>query len=143
MEEPVALNGTRTLRRDFRQWLIYDEPSVGAVVRALEVVALGMVGRRFAQHQNISVRALGNVMARLAEARLRCALGLVKDVGTTPERRLAMEWAMQVAEWANNGGVEPVGALDELHAAVFHLDSRLNSAGLAGPGWIRDLGRGD
>lgn len=132
-----------TLRKDYRQWLIYDEPSVGATVRALEVVALGMVGRRFAQHENISVRALGNVMTRIAEARLRCALGMVKDVETTPERRVAMEWALQVSEWANNGGPEPTVALDELHAAVFHLDSRLNGAGLAGPGWIRDLARGD
>lgn len=132
-----------TLRKDPRGWLIYERGPVEATVRALEVAALGIVGRRLASHPNLSVRAIGNVMAKLAAGRLRCGLGLVPGVPTTEDRRLALQWAMKVTGWALDGGEAPLSELDELHGVVFHLDSRLNSAGLSGPGWERDLGRGD
>lgn len=136
----------QALRHDPRQWLIHQRGPVEAVVRALEVMALGMAGRQLAKHPHQSVRAVGNLMLRLASARAGCALGLSKGVDTSEDRRTAMQWAVQVSNWAMSPDPRtepPVQALDELHAAAFQLDSRLNSAGLSGPGWVRDLGRGD
>lgn len=132
-----------TLRHDPRSWLIYQRGPVEATVRALETMALGMAGRTLAKHPTTAVRAVGNLMLRLAESRVRISLGLVKGQETTEDRRTATQWTIQVSNWAMAGGPEPTQALDELHAAAVHLDSRLNSAGLTGPGWERDLGRGD
>lgn len=132
-----------TLRTDPRQWLIYERGPVEATVRALETMALGIVGRTLAKHSSLPVRGIGNLMMRLAESRVRCSLGLVPGVETTDDRATATRWAIAVSNFALGDGPEPVQELDELHAAVVHLDSRLQSAGLTGPGWIRDLGRGD
>jgi hypothetical protein len=100
-------------------------------------MALAMVGRRLTNHHHISVRAVGTVMQRLAAARTR------HHLAGTDDQRTSLQHVIAVANWAIDGGPEPTVALDEVHAAVFHLDSRLVSAGMSGPGWERDLGRGD
>ena len=139
----MAISNGNRLRSDVRQWLIYERGPVEAVIRALEVVTLGMVGRRWANHPTLQVRAIGNVMLRLADTRLRAGLGMVDGCPTTLDRRTALQWALKIADHVEGNSPEPVEELDEFHAAVFHLDSRLSGAGISGPGWIRETGRGD
>jgi hypothetical protein len=132
-----------SLRTDFRQWLIYDEPTTGAVVRALEVMALGMAGRTLSRHRTQSVRALGTIMMRLADARTKVMLGTVKNWETNDEAEQAIKAVMTTGEWIGSGSdIAPI-ELDELHATVFHLDHRLNTAGVTGKSWVSGLGRGD
>lgn len=132
------------MRRDRSSWSIYHRGPVEAVVRALETAALGMAGRSLSKHGHQPVRAIGHLMLRLSDARTRAALGLVKGAETTEDREEAMRWVIDITRWAADPRTpEPTEALDEFHAAAFHLDSRLNAAGLAGDGWERNLGRGD
>jgi len=129
------------VRTDRRQWLIYDRLGVTATVRALEVLALGIVGRSFESHPVMAVRALGNAMSKIADARTRHMLGLIKGEDTTDQARAAVETIVQLSGWLAGERPEPEG-LDDLYGAVFWFDSRLNGAGLSGSGWLRDLGTG-
>jgi len=132
------------MRTDSRQWIIDDEPTVAAVVRALETLSLGIVGKSLASHRRVELRAVGNVMMRLAAARMRANLGAVPGYVPTQQQTATFEALSQVASWIQDETAEPpVAALDQFHAAVVHLDTRLTSAGLSGAGWVRELGRGD
>ena len=125
------------------QWLVHDKKAVAATVRALEVFALGWVGHMLEQHPVIQMRALGNVMSKIAKARTRHMLGQLPHTPATDEATAAMRSMVQVAGWLTGQKEQPVAALDQLHAAVFYFDSRLNGAGVAGAGWLRELARGD
>ena len=132
------------MRTDPRQWIIDDRPTVAAAVRALETLALGIVGKSLARNRRIEVRAIGNVMMRLSAARMRANLGAVNGYQPSDEQQATFRALSQVAVWLQDQTAEPpVAALDQFHAAVVHLDSRLQSAGLSGAGWVRELGRGD
>jgi NADPH-dependent ferric siderophore reductase len=130
------------LRADDGQWLIEDEAAIGATVRALETFALGAIGQLWERHDDESVRALGNVMSRIGDARTRHMLGNLKQE-TTPEAAAAMRFIIQVAGWMVGERDRPVAALDQLHAAAFAFDRDAASAGISGPGWLRELLRGD
>ncbi len=126
-----------SLRVDIRSWLIYDEESVGAVFRALETAALAGMGHRLASHEAIEVRAVGNVMKRIAATRIRTAK---KEGGVRWE---AMEKMTKLMMYAFGQAPPNAEALDELHATVFRIDQRLNSSGSVGPGVHREGVRGD
>jgi len=126
-----------SLRTDIRSWLIYDEDSIGAVFRALETAALAGTGHRLASHEAIEVRAVGNVMKRIAATRIRTAK---KEGGVRWE---AMEKMTKLMMYAFGQAPPNAEALDELHATVFRIDQRLNSSGSVGPGVHREGVRGD
>ncbi len=128
------------LRHDPRQWLIYGEGETTAVARALEVLALGIVGRSLAQSPVVQVRAMGNFMMRWSDTRLRYMLGMLGDV--SDEQRAAGEALIQISGFLSGATNEPTEALDEFHAAVFSLDSKLKEMGIKGDGWMRELARG-
>ena len=132
------------LRKDGRSWLIYDNDSVEAAVRALETISLGMVGQLFRAHPDPALRGIANSMLKVGLARVEAALGMVKDVETTDELREAVRCAQAVLDYmAGNRNDYPVAEADQLYAALFHLDSRLNGMGLSGPGILRRLARGE
>lgn len=135
------------LRKDARQWLIYDDASVEAGVRALEQMSLGVVGRHYAAHPDQAMRGIANAMLKLSKARMEAGLGLIRGVGTTDELLEATRCATAVFDWLGSDPKDetpyPVAEADQLYALLFHLDSRLNGAGLSGPGIKRKLARGD
>lgn len=126
-----------SLRKDIRSWLIYDEESTGSVFRALEAAALAGMGHRLASHEAIEVRAVGNVMKRIAVTRIRTAR---REGGVRWE---AMEKMTKVMMYAFGQAPPNAEALDEIHATVFRIDQKLNSAGSVGPGVERADVRGD
>lgn len=129
------------LRTDERQWLIYQEPSVVSAVRAVELVCMLLVGPGLAAHPEIEMRALGNAVERIADARLRYMLGLIKKSQPSDEERVAGRHAATIYAWLN-GGSKPEQASDELWAAVYYLDSYVKGAGIEGAGWQRELVKG-
>lgn len=127
-----------TLRHDMKQWLIYDEGSVTSVVRALEASSMGWWGAMLERHPDLKVTAIGVALQRLADLRIATMISEGGDSET------AVNHAARIALWLSTPGLEePTDALDEFHAALFWLDSRLSGAGTQGPGWFRQLGRGD
>lgn len=131
------MNGLRT---DERQWLIYDDESLGAVMRGLEAWSLAVAGNLLKADQTDELRGMGNFMDRVAGARL----SEMKANGGAQE--VVADWMLLISKYA--AGKTPLTpdiqrALDELHAAVYRLDSRANGAGLTGPGVHRLAVRGD
>lgn len=124
------------LRTDSRQWLIYDDDTLGAVVRMSEAACLSIVGQRLARHPDIELRALGNLWMRMGEQR---TMSHILDDSQLGEAARAMTEAMR---YAFNGGPKPA-VLDELHAAAYRIDDKATGAGVVGPGVVRELVRGD
>ena len=125
------------LRSDFRQWLIYDDESLGAVARALEVAALAMAGQTLLRRPEGPIRLLGRFMVRVASARTE---EMLRSDGA---QRVAIEHTSKVFNWLAGKAPFPADELDELHAAAFRLDARAQAAGVRGPGTIREAIRGD
>jgi hypothetical protein len=134
------------LRKDARQWLIYDDASIEAGVRSLEMVSLGIVGANYQNHPDQAMRGISNAMLKLSKARLEAGYGLIKGVETSDELLEATRCAFRVFEYLGDKTGEipyPVAEADQLYALLFYLDSRLNGAGISGPGIKRKLARGD
>ena len=121
-----------TLRQDERQWLIHQEDSVVPAVRALEVFAMLIAGPVLAKHPEQSMRALGNMMMRLGEHREEFMLANDDIAG----KHVAAILGSLV------GAVNADEAKDELHAAMFWLDSTLKQAGIKSGNWVADTALG-
>jgi hypothetical protein len=130
-----------SLRADKRQWVIYQEPSVAAAVRAVEVLCMMLAGAGLANHEAIELRAIGNSAERMADARLRFMLGLIKDNEPTDEERQAGEHLVLVYDWIK-GGAKPDQATDELWAALYWLDEQAMAGGVSGDGFVREIVKG-
>lgn len=133
------MNGLRT---DERQWLIYDDEALGAVMRGLEAFALHAAGGPLTRHPHQAIRAIGYFMQRVSSARVE---EMRRNDGA---QRVVVEHLEQIFQWLGRQqrGLltpDPTQALDELYAAVFRLDSRAQSAGVVGPGVHRVAVRGD
>ena len=132
---------TGGLRSDDRQWLIYDDEALGAVMRGLEAWALAVCGNMLENHHHDPLRGIGSFMKKVANQRLV----LMKRTGGAQEA--TADWVLLISKWAADktpwtSDVER--ALDEFHAAVYRLDSRVNGAGVVAPvGVHRQAVRGD
>lgn len=129
-----------TLRTDERSWLIYDDESIGAVVRMLEAYALSVTGQKMMRHPEIEIRAVGNMMLRLGETRGAECLqeGGAKGVAAQHMALLGAHLAGIV-----HNEIQCRKALTELHAVVFRLDQKARTTGTKGPGSFRRALRGD
>lgn len=130
------------LRTDERQWLIYDEETLGAVMRGLEALALHIAGGPLSRHPLQPVRAIGHFMRRVGEARFA---EMHKNDGA---QRVVASHLQTIFTWLGRqqrglATPPPTEALDEIYAAVFRLDSRAQSAGVVGSGVHRSAVRGD
>lgn len=123
-----------TLRQDERQWLIYQEDSVVSAVRALEVFAMLVAGPMLANHPELPMRALGNMMIRLGTAREESMLTHAEY--ETAGRHIAAILGSLM------GVTNADQAKDELHAALFWLDSTLKKAGIKTESWLADVALG-
>lgn len=126
-----------TLRQDEAQWLIYQEDSVVPAVRAVEVLAMMIAGPVLAAHPEISMRALGNVMLRFGEHRSLHMLNSGNDL----ERTAGEHLAVILGELA--GATRADDARDELHAAMYWLDSTLKNAGIGTGSWMAQAALGE
>lgn len=138
------MNGQRYgLRTDERQWLIYDDETLGAVMRGLEAIALSIVGRSLQRNRVEAVRAIGHFMGRVADARFA---EMERNDGA---QQVAARHLRTIFGWLSRQqatGLDlpaPQAELDQVYASVFRLDSRAQSAGVVGPGVHRQAVRGD
>lgn len=139
------MNGYSTtgLRSDARQWLIYQDEALGALMRGVEAYALHICGGPLTRHRHIAVRMIGTLMRRVASHRIE---EMKRNDGA---QRVVIGHLEKIFTWIGSeqpGKVarpEPTGALDEIYAAAFRLDSRARSAGVSGPGVHRQAVRGD
>lgn len=130
------------LRSDSRQWLIYDDETMGALMRGLEAYALHIVGGPMTRHQNIAVRGIGTLMRRTAAHRIE---EMKRNDGA---QRVMISHLEKVFDWlgkTQSGLALPTpDELDEVYAVAFNLDSRAQSAGVGTPlGTHRVAVRGD
>lgn len=129
-----------TLRQDESQWLIYQEDSVVPAVRALEVLAMLVAGPVLANHPEFSMRALGNMMIRLGAHRETYMLGKGEGNPTDPEVVAGRHLAVILGEMAGIANAEI--PRDELHAAMYWLDSTLKQAGINTETWLAQVALG-
>lgn len=129
-----------SLREDERSWMIYSEESVGAVVRMMEAYALSVTGQKLRRHPDQKIRAMGEMMIRTGEHR---GWEAVNAGGVREEAANAFALLGAHVSALPHDEVRCAKALDELHATVFRLDQKIQSAGSKGPGALRQLVRGD
>lgn len=122
--------------------MIYQEDSVVAAVRAVELISMLTAGPALARSDDEDLKALGNAIERIADARLRYMLGLIEKVQPSELERTAGEHASLIYAWLADHP-KPEHATDELRAAVHWLDSQVMAGGIEGPGWDRELVRGE
>lgn len=133
-----------TLRTDERQWLIYGDEQIGAVIRGLEAWALMVLGtklRNKGPNRNRPLNAIGALCQKIADQRLT----EMKRNGGAQE--VAADWILIVSKWASRSDAlltpDVSTALSEMQAVATYLDSRVNGAGILGPGVHRQAVRGD
>ncbi len=134
---------TTSLRTDERQFLIYNDEAIGAVIRGLEAWGLMVLGTRLRQTGPDRIKALNGIGAfcqKVADQRLT----EMKRNGGAQE--VAADWILLISKWA--AGKTPMTpdiarALDEIYSVAFHTDSRVSGAGIVGPGIHRKAVRGD
>jgi len=132
-----------SLHTDERQGLIYGDEAIGAVVRGLEAWGLMVLGTRLRQTGPDRIKALNGIGAfcqKVADQRL---IEMKRNGGA---QEVAANWILLISKWA--AAKTPLTpdisrALDEIYWTVFHIDSRASSAGMEGPGVIRQAIRGD
>jgi len=133
----------KSLRTDLRQWLIYDDEAAYATADAIDTLAYRLAGSMLARHQDIEMRAIGNYLLRVADARERRMLGEMEGHESTEIEQAAIHHVGVILKWLGEGGDRPEESLDELHAVVFAIDSKVQSAGATGPSPMAGLVRGD
>ena len=132
-----------TLRTDERQFLIYDDEVIGAWMRGLEAWALMVFSQRLRQvgpDRNRALNGIATFAGRVANQRI---VEMKRNGGA---QEAVADWVLLISKWA--AGKSPYTpdihrALDEFHGVTTHLDSRVNGAGMQGPGVHRQAVRGD
>ncbi len=132
-----------TLNTDERQWLIYDDDSLGAVIRGLEAWGLMVLGTRLRQTGPDRIRALNGIGALCQKVANQRLVEMKRNGGA---QEVAADWILLVSKWSV--GKTPLTpdisrALSELHSVATRIDSRVNGAGVSGPGVHRQAVRGD
>ncbi len=133
------------LRTDERQFLIYDDEVLGAVVRGLEAWALMIAGTRLRENHRgpgrvKAMNAIGAFMQKIANQRV---VEMQRNGGAQEQ---VAEWIFLISKWV--AGKTPWSpdidrALNEIHGTITHNDSRVNGSGISGPGVPRIAVRGD
>lgn len=129
------------LRTDERQWLIYDEEALGAVMRGLEAFYMFIASGPLARDPDDAIRAIAHFGRRVAQSRIE---EMKKNDGAQREMAHNLEVMFKWIGMRQKGMALPrPKEVDDIYAAVFRLDSRAQSAGVVGPGVHRIAVRGD
>lgn len=132
-----------SLNTDERQWLIYDDEVLGAYMRGLETWALMVLSsklRNTGPDRHRALNGIGSFAAKVANQRIN----EMKRNGGAQEA--VADWILLVSKWAAGKSpytVDIQRGLDEFHAVSSRIDSRVNGAGILGPGVHRQAVRGD
>ena len=132
-----------SLRLDTRQQMIYGGREMGAVIRGLEAWALMVLGtklRNRGPNRNKALNGIGAFCQKVADQRL---VEMKRNGGA---QEVVADWILIISKWA--AGKSPLTpdvarAMDEIYWTVFKIDSRVNNAGVRGPGIHRQAVRGD
>lgn len=137
---PPTESGYMLRSNDAIQWLIDDQPTVANVYRAIRAAACAMVGAGLANHPDLEVRAVGNVLIRTAETERKAILDDDFDLSTQ-----VIEAVGQLMAYATH----PIGSRpapksnEEVHAALLYMDRHLRQRGARGDDALQQLARGD
>ena len=131
------------IRTDSRQWLIHEEENVTVGIKAIEIMALTVTGELLSKNEDVEMRAVGNLMMRWADARQRAMMNGMDGEDSTHLEKSAMVLLTDILDWMGGQGEKPEDALEQLHSVAFSFDSTLSGAGITGPGWYRELARGE
>ena len=130
-----------SIRTDERQWLIYEEESVSAVVGGIQAFFCLMGAHMASKHEDIAVRAMANAAERIVETQMSHWLGKLKGLEPTEAQETVTRYLAEISAWMGGEGERPDEALDEIWAALVWLDGRAKAAGVTGPGWYREIVR--
>lgn len=130
-----------TIREDEKQWLIYQEGQVTAVVEAVETMLVALGAASIMDHSDVALRAIGHFGERLAETRMARMAGQLGDLEASDIQKQLVQHLLDIAAFLAGGeeAERPEMALDDIHAAVVWVDKRAKEAGVVGPGWYREI----
>ena len=135
---------TETIREDDAQWLIYQEGLVTAVVDVLEAFLVGLGARLLQGNPDVAMRAMGHFGESLSQTKLAHWRGDLRDLTPTDLQKRLVGHLDEILAWLADEKMDrPDVALDDIHSAIVWLDKRGKGAGVVGPGWYRELLRGD
>lgn len=127
-----------TLRKDEKQWLIYQQDSVEPAIDGVKSLLMALGAQALINHPDIVLRAFGHYGQRVTDTHLDLWRGALKEE-PSEERRQVGVYLAEIYAWLAGEGERPEEALDQLHAAVVWSDKRARAAGVTGEGWYRDL----
>lgn len=133
------------LRTDERGWLITATTTLRATVRALESLAMAYTGAHLSRHPDIRIRAVGSLLSRLSEARMRWGKGLVAtdpEFAPTEAEQRAYTVLEKLISYLGDPTVDAEATLEEFWAACVRIDQELKRSGVAGPSPFQELARG-
>ena len=134
---------TESIRKDKRQWLIYQETPVREVVKGIEVFLMGLGATALINHPEIALRALANVGRNISDTRMAMWSGQMKGYEPSEDERQVASHLAELIVWMAGEGPKPETVLDDFHATGVWIDKRANAAGVIGEGWYREVIRGD
>lgn len=127
-----------SIRKDNRQWLIYDEETVRAVEGAVEIFLMGLGASMLINSEDIALRATGHAGLRVSRTRHELWAGRRGGLAPSEIQIQLAGYLDMILAWMAGEGQRPDDALDEIHAAMVWLDKRARAAGVAGDGWYRE-----
>ena len=130
-----------SLREDERQWLIYSEEPVSAVVGGVQAFFCLLGAGMALKHEDVAVRAMANAAERIVRTQLAHWTGELQGLEPTEAQAKVAEYLAEVSEWLDGKRERPDEALDEIWAALVWVDGRAKAAGVSGPGWYREIVR--
>ena len=130
-----------SIRLDERQWMIFDEESVTAVVGAVEALLVGLGAAALRDHADQQVRAIGAFGEKLAETRLAHWSGQLAGLEPSEVQKQLVAHLYAVSAYLVDEGERPETALDDIQAALVWIDKRAKGAGVVGDGWYREIVR--
>ena len=138
-------NGYNTggLRSDARQFLIYDDEALGALMRGLEAFGMYLAAGPLLRHRVAAVRGMAHFMRRVANHRIA---EMEKADGA---QRVVVRNLTLIFEWLGyqqrgDDLPPPVDALSEIWATATRLNSRAMNAGVGDPVGVHRIAvRGD
>lgn len=119
------------------QWLIYGDEELEGVVRALETEALAVLGEYLIRTGDFDRKRIGGILVKIANSRRQI------NLGHTPQEEKDGTRHMMEAVIRMLNVPDDAEAVDKVHAALSYIDRRIGDAGTTGPGFIREIVRGD
>ena len=130
-----------SIRQDERQKMIYQEEPVTGVVGAVEILLCAIGANVLLQHEDMEIRSIADFGESLAKTRLKHWAGQYDHLDPTEIQQELADHVTRIAGYLAGELDRPDEALDDIRMALIWLDRRARNAGVAGPGWYREIVR--